>query len=143
MEDWPLHAYLWAGSLPEDEEEQDQILRHAEKYQANRDKLQVFFPKSEKLIHTGEKIEVLPDHWINVAPIANCKQILMDAHVSLGHCGRDKLISSVQKTWWWPGLGRDAMDCVRRCITCQQDSLLKPPEEELPFIDKGAAPLLG
>ena len=66
-----------------------------EKYRANQDKLQVFFPKSEKLIHTGERIEVLPDRWINVAPIANRKQILMDAHASLGHCGRDKLISSV------------------------------------------------
>ena len=73
IEDWPLHAYLSAGSLPEDEEEQDRILRHAENYQANRNKLQVFFPKSEKLIHTGEKIEVLPDRWINLAPIANHK----------------------------------------------------------------------
>ena len=73
MEKWPLHTYLWAGSIPEDEEERDQILRHAEKYQASQDKLQVFYPKSEKLIHTGEKIEVLPDHWINLAPIANRK----------------------------------------------------------------------
>ena len=73
MEDWPLHAYLWASSLPEDEEERDQILRHAEKYRANWNKLQAFFPKSEKLIHTGKKIEVLPDCWINVAPIANHK----------------------------------------------------------------------
>ena len=61
MEDWPLHVYLWAGSLPEDVEEREQILRHAEKYRASRDKLQVFFPKSEKLIHTGEKFEVIPD----------------------------------------------------------------------------------
>ena len=98
MEDWPLRAYLWAGSLPEDKEEQDRILRYAEKYQANRDELQIFFPKIEKPIHTGEKIEVLPDRWINVAPIANYKQVLMDAHVLLGHCGWDKLISSVQKT---------------------------------------------
>ena len=113
MEDWPLHAYLWAGSLPEDEEERDQILRHAEKYRANRDKLQIFFPKIEKLIHTGEKIKVPPDRWINVAPIANRKQILMDAHVPLGHCGWDKLISLVQKTWWRPGLGWDAMNCMR------------------------------
>ena len=100
MEDWPLHAYLWASALPEDEEERDQILRHEEKYRANRDKLQVFFPKSEKLVHTVEIIKVLPDRWINVALIANCKQILMDAHVSLGHCGHYKLISLVQKTWW-------------------------------------------
>ena len=104
MEDWPLHAYLWARTLPEDEEEWDQFLRHAEEYQANRDELQVFFPKS-KVVHMGKKIEILPDHWINMAPIANHKQILMDAPVSLGHCGRDKLFSSVQKTWWWPGLG--------------------------------------
>ena len=67
----------------------------------------------------------------------------MDAHVLLGHCGWDKLISSVQKTWWWPGLGQDAMDCIRKCITCQQDSHPKPPEEELHFINKGTAPLLG
>ena len=67
----------------------------------------------------------------------------MDAHVSLGHCGWDKLISSVQKTWWWPGLGQDAMDCVRRCITCQWDPPPKPPEEELHFVEKGAVPLLG
>ena len=73
MEDWPVHAYLWAGSLPKNEEEQDQILRHAEKYRANRDKLQVFFTKSEKLIHTGQNMEVLPDHWVNVAPITTCK----------------------------------------------------------------------
>ena len=61
IKDWPLHAYLWAGSLPEDEEERDQILRHVEKYRGSQDELQVFFPKSEKLIHTGERIEVLPD----------------------------------------------------------------------------------
>ena len=73
MDNWPLHTYLWAGSLPEDEKEQNRILRHAEKYRANRDELQVFFPKSEKLIHTGESIEVLPDRWINIAPIANHK----------------------------------------------------------------------
>ena len=99
MEDWPLHAYLWAGTLPEDEKEQDRILRHAEKYQASQDNLQVFFPKSRKLVHTGEKIKVLPDHWISMAPIAKLKKILMDAYISLGHCNWDKLISSVQKTW--------------------------------------------
>ena len=95
MEGWPLHAYLWTGTLPEDEEERDQILRHTKKYQVNWDKLQVFFPKLENLVHTGEKIEVLPDGWINMAPIANHKQILMDANVSLGYCGRDTLISLV------------------------------------------------
>ena len=67
----------------------------------------------------------------------------MDAHVSLEYCGQDKLISSVQKTWWWPGLGRDAMDYVRQCVTCQWDSPPKPPEEELRFLDKVTAPLLG
>ena len=142
MEDWPLHAYLWAGAIPDNEEERDQIL-HAEKYRANQDKLQVFFPKIEKLTHMGEKIEFLPDCWINVTPIANRKQILMDAHVSLGHCGRDKLIISVQKSYWWPGLGRDAMDCICCCLTCQRDSPPKPLEEELHFVDKGIAPLLG
>ena len=35
------------------------------------------------------------------------------------------------------------MDCVRRCITCQRDSPTKPPEEELRFVNKGTAPLLG
>ena len=45
MEDWPLHAYLWTGQLPEDEEERNRILKHSEKYRANRDELQVFFPE--------------------------------------------------------------------------------------------------
>ena len=67
----------------------------------------------------------------------------MDAHILLGHYGWDKLISLVQKTWWWPGLGQDAMDCVRQCITYQQDSPPKPPEQELRFGNKGTAPLLG
>ena len=35
------------------------------------------------------------------------------------------------------------MDCVRQCITCQRDSPPKPPEEELHFVNKETAPLLG
>ena len=35
------------------------------------------------------------------------------------------------------------MDCVRQCITCQRDSPPKPPEEEIRFVNKGTAPLLG
>ena len=45
MEDWPLQAYLWANTLPDDKKEHVQILRHTKKYWANRNEVLVFFPK--------------------------------------------------------------------------------------------------
>ena len=42
MEDWTLHAYLWANKLPEDEHEQIWTLKHTKKYLVNDDELQLF-----------------------------------------------------------------------------------------------------
>lgn len=53
MEDWPLHAYLWSGKLPEDEDESNRITKLSEKYRAHNDELQVFFPHQSKLTMSG------------------------------------------------------------------------------------------
>ena len=94
MEDWPLHRHLWTGWLPEDDAEAARVINLARYFQANNDELQVRYPSTQ----------ADPERWINVAPLANREQILADTHASLGHCGRDKLFTTIKEFWWWPGL---------------------------------------
>ena len=70
MKDWSLHTYLWANKLPVDEDERYQILEYSEKYEANQDKLQVFFPEQNKITQSDKKFQALPNQWTNVALIA-------------------------------------------------------------------------
>ena len=108
MEDWPLHRYLWTGHLPENPDESERIVGLSEKFRANGNELEIRYPPTH----------VFPERWVSVAPIRNRSEIMMDTHMSLGHCGRDKLYSAVREHWWWPGMSQDAADCCRRCVTC-------------------------
>lgn len=86
MEDWPLHAFLWAGVLPEDLDERERLESLAERFRANDNELQTFLvsPVSNE------------GRWVNVAPILSRPGILVDTHRSLGHCGRDKLLQATR-----------------------------------------------
>jgi len=55
---------------------------------------------------------------VDVPPMVTRPKLLMDTHDSLGHCGRDKLLSAMKMYFWWPGMHMDVADCVRRCATC-------------------------
>ena len=78
---------------------------------------------------------------MDVPPLVARAQLLSDTHDSLGHCGRDKLLSALCSSYWWPGMHADVADCVRCCAICQRDKPPAPPKEELRWTDKGGAPL--
>jgi hypothetical protein len=35
------------------------------------------------------------ERWVEVPPLITRSRLLMDAHDSLGHCGRDKLFAAI------------------------------------------------
>ena len=44
----------------------------------------------------------------------------MQLHHGLSHVGRDAMMTSIGKEWWWKGMGRDIARYCHRCITCAQ-----------------------
>ncbi len=105
----------------------------AQYYRAHGTELQVRLPESA----------TDSERWINVPPLVTRPRVLMDAHSSLGHCGRDKLFAVLKPHYWWPGMHADAAECVRKCSTCQRDRPVKTPPEPLRWIAKGDAPFAG
>ena len=133
MQDWPLMDYLWTGTLPQDPDKCDQLIKLGETYHMQDDELQVLLPAA------GHRKEC----WVNV-PLFVCRaQLLADIHKDLAYCGRNKLLGKVRKQFWWPGMHEDGSDCVRHCKVLQKDRVPPPPLEELQWIDKGTAPFLG
>ena len=50
------------------------------------------------------------------------KQILYKAHNTpyAMHSGSTKMYRDLKKHFWWPGMNRDVIEYVARCLTCQQ-----------------------
>ena len=51
----------------------------------------------------GNELQVLvlamatsPEHWVDVTPLVAHEQLLADIHDTLGHCGWDKLLSTLR-----------------------------------------------
>ena len=68
--------------------------------------------------------------------------LLVDTHDSLGHYRRDKLLSTLRGSYWWPGMHTDVADCIQHCLVCQRDKLHALPKQELCWMDKGGAPFI-
>ena len=85
----------------------------------------------------------LPKCWVDILLLVAHGQLLVDTHNSVGHCGWEKLLSTLHGSYWWPGMHTDIADCVRHCSACQQDKLPAPLKEELHWIDKGGTPFIG
>mmetsp|Transcript_5166 Transcript_5166/g.15687 ORF Transcript_5166/g.15687 Transcript_5166/m.15687 type:complete len:236 (+) Transcript_5166:1313-2020(+) len=52
-----------------------------------------------------------------------------------GHPGTHKLLRSVQRSFWWPGIAKDVKEFVKNCPTCQRNksSTQKPAGELHPL----------
>ena len=48
------------------------------------------------------------------------QQCLKAAHSSFGHQGRNRMIALLRPHFYWPCMGRDCVEYVRRCEPCQQ-----------------------
>ena len=59
MQDWPLMDYLWIGTLPQDPDKCDQLIKLGETYRMQDDKLQVLLPVAR---HRKER-------WVNIPPL--------------------------------------------------------------------------
>ena len=51
---------------------------------------------------------------------------LLNLHHGLPHTGRDAMIRSLGREWWWKGMGRDVAIHCRKCIICAQHNPGKP-----------------
>ncbi|GJW33428.1 putative reverse transcriptase domain-containing protein [Tanacetum coccineum] len=52
---------------------------------------------------------------------SNAKELLLDkAHKSKYsiHSGATKMYLNLKKNYWWPGMKRDYVNCVEKCLTC-------------------------
>ena len=56
--------------------------------------------------------------WASVPPIAARHRIIRDVHLSTGHVGRDKLLSTVGAVWWWPNMRATVTEVLRCCPAC-------------------------
>ena len=93
-QDWPLMDYLWTGTLPQDPDECDRLVKLGESYRAHGDEVQVLLPAAG---HRRER-------WVNVPPLTCRARLLVDIHRDLAFCGREKLLAKVRERFWWPGM---------------------------------------
>ena len=107
--DWALINYLWAGWLPQDVDKADRLQQVGEMYWACGNEVQALLPATA----TSTKL------WMDDPLLVACAQLLVDTHNSLGHCGGDKLLSTLFRSYWWPGMHIDVADCVRCCLVYQ------------------------
>jgi Integrase zinc binding domain len=108
--DFGLLDYLFAQHLPESIDERERILKLASEYRAHGGELQ-----RRRRQHPG-----LPGRWrwANVPPVRERIQIVKDTHDTLGHVGRDRLLSDIQNVWYWPGLRDDVTLVLQACPAC-------------------------
>jgi Integrase zinc binding domain/Integrase core domain len=92
----------------------------------------------------GEELQVLKnDEWLNVPPVVMRVGLVRDIHTGLGHCGRDKLLSAVQDSMWWPGVRETITEVLLTCDPCQKDKLPKPLKEPPRFTNTTPQPGMG
>jgi hypothetical protein len=50
-------------------------------------------------------------------------KLLHDAHdaISAGHLGTSKTLSTISRSYFWPGMHKDVKEYVRSCDSCQQN----------------------
>ena len=75
-----------------------------------------FFVSEDGVLgYKGGRICVLDDETIK-------KQILYMAHNTpyAMHPGTTKMYRNLKKHFWWPGMKKNVVDYVVRCLTCQQ-----------------------
>ena len=125
--------YLWTGTLPQDPDKCDRLIKLGETYRTQDNELQVLLPVA------GHHKEC----WVNVPRLVCRVQLLGDIYKDLAYCEHDKLLGKVCKQFWWPGMHEDVSDCVCHCKVLQKDQMPVPLLKELQGIDKGTAPFLG
>jgi len=60
-----------------------------------------------------------------IAP-ACIQTTLMELHHGLAHVGRDTMLDSLGREWWWKGIGRDVAQYCHKCTTCAQHNPGRP-----------------
>ena len=60
-----------------------------------------------------------------IAP-ACIQTTLMELHHGLSHVGRDTMLGSLGREWWWKGIGRDVAQYCHKCTTCAQHNPGRP-----------------
>ena len=50
------------------------------------------------------------------------KEILTEEHTTLYslHSGTTKMYNDLKIHYWWPGIKKDVVEFVAKCLTCQQ-----------------------
>ena len=130
--DWPLIDHLWMGWLPQDVDEANRLGSWGRCIVCAAKKLQVLFLASA----------TLPERWVDAPPLMAHAQLLAHTNNSLGNCGRDKLLSTLCGSYWWPIMHTDIADCVQYCLVYQWDKQPALPKEEIHWTDKGGTPLI-
>ena len=77
--------YLWTGTLPQDPDKCDRLIKLGETYHTQDDELKVLLPAAG---HRKER-------WVNVPPLMCQAKLLADIHKDLAYFGCDKLLSKV------------------------------------------------
>ena len=132
-QDWPLIDHLWTGWLPQDMDKANQLRQLGEMYWVSGNELQVLLPA----------MATSPECWVDVPLLMAHAQLLADTHDSLGHCGQDKLLSTLRGSCWWTGMHADVANCIWHYSVYQWDKLPALPKEELRWMDKGSIPFIG
>lgn len=117
--DFGLCDYIFEGKLPNVVDEAERITKEAKLYKRRGDDLM-------------RKLDNYPGmrgkfRYCCVPPITQRERIVRDTHESLSHIGRDKLISSISSTWWWPKIRDTVEHVLTTCPACQADRLPRPP----------------
>jgi hypothetical protein len=55
-----------------------------------------------------------------VPPAAVRAELVLQAHVTLGHAAMRRLVSALSKQYWWHDMWSMAVDVCRSCLACQQ-----------------------
>ena len=45
-------------------------------------------------------------------------QLALDAHLTLGHFGVQRVLDRLQRNYWWRGMGDTVVTVVKSCMSC-------------------------
>ena len=97
-------------------QESDSYLKNLKNLKIEAKSKETSFKKSEKgIILFKNKICVPDNEDIK-------KEILLEAHTTqyLLHPGTTKMYKDLKMHYWWPGIKKDIIKFVAKCLTCQQ-----------------------
>jgi hypothetical protein len=104
--------------------------RIRERYAIKTEELSTFVRKRLAITKVVSNIlGTLQPQWLWVISENELPSLLAQLHESMGHAGRNLMMSTLTSTYWWPGMQKSVEAFLQKCTQCLQykTSKIAPP----------------